>query len=436
MPIRHWYTRKLYLHFDVPLSRELAERLVTDPSRVASHAFYPFLAYCLTTPRMRKTYPGSKAPFVKENKRRPISYPAHKDGYIFSYYKACLGEKYEHWLAENGLGRSITAFRAIGQNNISLAKKAFDYIAAHPQYTVVVSDIESFFPSISHPLLKEVWTEFLGVDRLPDDHFAVFKATTCYGEVDRHKAYNAFHIPLNTQVAHNRRRICTPCQFRAKIAGRLTRENPGLWRGVGIPQGSPLSPLLSNMYMANFDLSMHEWTTAIGGTYWRYCDDILVVAPVPNTEIIERLDEGLSTARLQRSKKKTHCYPSGSISPGMPLQYLGFMFDGHHITVRPSSVHRFHRKLKAAVRVAQHRRRRESSASSMPAPLRKRALYNMYSDRPRHGTKIVEAMKNRPYSGNFTHYLDRAADEMKSDRIARQRRRALKRFRDRIRDAS
>lgn len=435
MPARHWYTRKRYLHFDVPLSRESAERLATDPSRVASHAFYPFLAYRLITPRMRKASPGSIGPFVKKYKERPISYPAHKDGYIFSYYKACLAKEYERWLAESGLGGSITAFRAIGENNITLARKAFEYIRTHPQYTVVVSDIESFFPNISHSLLKEVWARFLRVDRLPDDHFAVYKATTCFGEVDRHKAYNAFRIPLNAQAAHKRRRICTPRQFRDKIAGKLTRENPGLGRGVGIPQGSPLSPLLSNIYMANLDLSMFEWTMSIGGTYWRYCDDILVVAPLPSTEIVNRLDEDLSSVRLQRSKKKTHCYPPGSISPEMPLQYLGFMLDGHHITVRPSSVHRFHRKLKAAVKVAQHRRRRESSASSMQAPLRKRALYNMYSDRPRHGTKIVKEMKNRPYSGNFTHYLDRAADKMKSDRIARQRRRALKRFRDRIRDA-
>ena len=427
---RHWYSRKPYLHFDVPLGRELAERLVKDPSKVASHAFYPLLTYNLVTPSIRRASSGAERPFVRENKTRPISYPAHKDGYIFAYYKACLEKNYESWVDHHGMGKSITAFRSIGEDNISLAQQAFDFVATNPDHSIVVSDVESFFPNISHSLLKNVWACFLEVDRLPDDHFAVYKATTCFSEVERHKAFNAFRIPLNTQFAHDQRRICTTRQFRTKIAGKLTRRNPGLADRIGIPQGSPLSPLLSNMYMANFDLSMYGWVKSIGGSY---CDDILVVAPRPSVEIIKRMDKELSSARLQRSEKKTHCYSPRAISSNRPLQYLGFMFDGHNTTVRPSSVHRFHRKLKAAIGAAQHRQHRESGASSMPAPLRKRALYNMYSDSPRRGTKIVAAMKNRRYKGNFTHYLLRAAQRMKSGRIAKQRKRVLKRFRDRIR---
>ena len=435
MPARHWYSRKPYLHFDVPLTREQAARLVTDPCRVATHPFYPFLTYELVTPRMKKTSSGANRPYKRDNKVRPISYPAHKDGYIFSYYKAYLEKKYESWVGDHGLGQSITAFRATGENNISLAQRAFRYVESNPNHTIVVSDVESFFPNINHVLLKDIWATFLGDDRLPDDHFAVYEAITCYSEVERHKAYNTFRIPLNTQFKHVRKRICTPSQFRAKIAGKLTRQNPGLVNGCGVPQGSPLSPLLSNMYMANFDLSMYNWAKSVGGSYWRYCDDILIVVPRPITEMVKRLDKELSLVRLQKSDKKTHFFSPNSISPKRPLQYLGFMFDGYNITVRPSSVHRFHRKLKAAVRVAQNRRRRESDASSRAAPLRKKALFNMYSDRPRRGIKIVAAMKNRRYRGNFTHYLDAAANRLKSGRIAKQRKRVLKRLRDRIRDA-
>ena len=435
MPVRHWYSRKPYLHFDVPLTREQAERLVADPCRVATHAFYPFLKYNLVTPRMRKTSSSANRPYEPDNKIRPISYPAHKDGYIFSYYKSCLEENYEQWINEHGLGEAVTAFRTVGEDNVSLAQRAFKYVTANPNHSIVVSDVDSFFPKISHSVLKNIWAELLRVDRLPEDHFAVYKAITRYSEVERHKAYNAFRIPINTQLKHDRERICTPGQFRAKIAGKLTRRNPGLADGIGIPQGSSLSPLLSNMYMAKFDLSIRDWIKSTGGLYWRYCDDILVVAPVPSNEIIEHLDKGLSSARLQRNEKKTHCYSPKSISSQRPLQYLGFMFDGYNITVRPSSLHRFHRKLKTAIRVARHRRKRESDASSAQAPLRKQALYNMYSDRPRRGAKIVATMKNRRYRGNFTHYLARAAQKMNSDRIAKQRKRVLKRFRDRIRGA-
>ena len=436
MAAKHWYSRKPYLHFDEPLSRKQAELLVTDPARVASHAFYPLLSYSLVTPRMRPVLSGAGRPFLPDNKERPISYPAHKDGYIFAYYKACLEVPYKCWVSDHGLGEAVTAFRSTGENNISLAKKAFDKIKANPSHSVVVTDVESFFPNIDHSLLKEMWRRFLGAGRLPDDHFAVYKAVTGFSEVERHKAYNKFRIPLNSRPARSRKRICTPRQFREKVAGKLTRQNPGLGKGIGIPQGSPLSPLLSNMYMANFDLAMYRWAESVGGSYWRYCDDILVVAPRKSTAIIDRLDKLLSAARLRRSIKKTHCYSPGSISSSRPLQYLGFMFDGSNITVRPSSIHRYYRKLKAAVRMSQYRRQRESAASSSSAPLRKQALYNMYSDRPRRGTKIVAAMKNRRYVGNFTHYLDRAAATMKSGRIAKQRRRVLKRFRDRIRGAN
>ena len=436
MSARHWYSRKHYLHFDVPLGRRRAEQLDTDPTGVATHAFFPFLAYKRRTPRMKKARTTAGRRLVRDFKDRPISYPAHKDGYIFAYYKTLLEKPYEQWVLQQGLEKSITAFRTIGANNISLAKEAFEYIAANPNYSVVVADVNSFFPNIDHQLLKGVWSHFLGVDRLPDDHFAVFKATTQYAEVKRYKAYNAFRIPLHMGGAHDRRRICTPHEFRTKIAGKLTELNPGLADGVGIPQGSPLSPLLSNMYMARFDSSVHDWIKSVGGAYWRYCDDILVVSPIESDKVVKQFEQSLALARLELHKDKTRIYPPNSISPTKPLQYLGFMNNGRNVTVRSSSIHRYHRKIKAGVRAAQNRRQQESEKSSTPAPLRTRALFNMYSDRKRRGSRIIASMKNRKFAGNFTHYLERAAEEMNSERIARQRRRALKRLRDRIKDAT
>ena len=373
MASRDWYSKKPYLHFDVPLSRNLAERLVTDPDQVASHAFYPFLTYDLIKPRME--WSDLLQRYVPANKTRPISYPAHKDGYIFAYYKSCLQQQYEQWVLDEELGDSITAFRSMGENNITLAKKAFDYIASKPSSSVVVADVDSFFPSVDHALLKKAWCRFLGAKRLPKDHFSVYKAATHYAEVERHKAYNKFRIPLHGNGSHGRIRICTPHEFRTKIAGHLTRPNPDLPSGKRIPQGSPLSPLLSNMYMSDFDLSMHKWVTSFGGSYWRYCDDILIVAPIESDDIIRRLDKELASVALNRNTHKTHIYPPRSISASKPLQYLGFMYDGFHVTVRSSSIHRYHRKLKNAVRAAQYRRQRETETTSVQAPLRKRVLY-------------------------------------------------------------
>ena len=162
-----WYSKKPYVHFDLPLGPRDAEAYVSDPGKVARHAFYPLLAYELRTPRIKKSPPGSGVPFVSEPKLRPIAYPAHKDGYIFSYYKSILETHYEDWLKSQGLGEAVTAFRAIGENNITLAKKAFDFIKAHPACKIVVTDVEKFFDTLDHAILKRIWARFLGEPRPP-----------------------------------------------------------------------------------------------------------------------------------------------------------------------------------------------------------------------------------------------------------------------------
>lgn len=44
----------------------------------------------------------------------------------------------------------------------------------------------------------------------------------------------------------------------------------------GLPQGSPLSPLLSNMVLTPFDFAMHYSIKHFNGVYTRYADDILI----------------------------------------------------------------------------------------------------------------------------------------------------------------
>ena len=124
-----WYAKRPYVHFDLPLSSTEATAYVSDPLRVASHSFYPLLSYKIITPRIRKSGLAVGKPFIKDPKSRPIAYPAHKDGYIFSYYKAILEIQYEDWLESQRLGDAVTAFRSKGENNITLAKKAFAFIA-------------------------------------------------------------------------------------------------------------------------------------------------------------------------------------------------------------------------------------------------------------------------------------------------------------------
>ena len=48
----------------------------------------------------------------------------------------------------------------------------------------------------------------------------------------------------------------------------------------GIPQGSPISGVLANIYMMEFDLAMkHLIEEENNGLYMRYSDDIIIVLP-------------------------------------------------------------------------------------------------------------------------------------------------------------
>ena len=428
-----WYLRKPYLHFDPPLSKADAVKYVRDPERVARHPFYPLLSYSLITPRIKKCPAGSPTPFVKEPKERPIAYPAHKDGYIFAYYRSLLEIPYEKWLTDNRLECSVTAFRRDVGNNITLSKTAFDFIKANPDCQIIVTDVESFFNNIKHEYLKAIWARFMGCERLSGDHYAVYRAITQYSIVERHKAFNLFGIPISARSTRviQLRKLCTPKEFREKVIPRgLIKPNPGLAEGIGIPQGTQLSPLLSNMYMASLDLAMNEWVTGIGGRYWRYCDDILIVTPRERgSEALNRLDEELQRLSLNRSEPKTQILDNGDLSQRQQLQYLGFMFNGTDAVIRPSSIHRYHRKLKKAIRATEMRRARESRADAPPAPFRQQALYNMYSDLPTRGKKARARKSRQKFSGNFIGYMDKAGDLLASSRIKKQRRKVLRHLR-------
>ena len=123
-----WYNRRPYIHFDLPLSEKDATNYVSDPDLIAQYPFYPLLTYEILTPRIRKAPPGSGKALVNSTKARKISYPAHKDGYIFSYYKSILQPLYEEWIQHHGLGQAVTAYRSNGENNVTLPRKPLNLL--------------------------------------------------------------------------------------------------------------------------------------------------------------------------------------------------------------------------------------------------------------------------------------------------------------------
>lgn len=55
----------------------------------------------------------------------------------------------------------------------------------------------------------------------------------------------------------------------------------------GIPQGSPISGMLANLYMLEVDKNINELVKAYCGFYMRYSDDFMVVLPnSPDSEAL------------------------------------------------------------------------------------------------------------------------------------------------------
>jgi hypothetical protein len=350
-PLPKWYKKKSYPHFDRPLSFDEALVLVSNPQKIKEHSFLPFISFQLKQRR-----------FGKEPKSRPIKYASHRDGYIFSYYASLLENLYETALVNRNISEAVLAYRSGIGNNITFAKEAFEKIHQLGNCAAIGLDISGFFDNLDHHIIKNLWAELLGGKKLPDDHYAVFKAITKYSYVDKDKCYE--RLGYSRQVAKIKRPICDAKTFRAIIRGDKNTKSliETNLSPFGIPQGSSISALLANVCMLMFDEEMSQIANEIGGIYRRYSDDILLVClPDHEDDIKKRVESCLKKAgeHLTIQKEKTlvsHFFRKDNevvLKEGdQPFQYLGFTYDGKRQLMRPQTLSRFWRKAIFSIRKA------------------------------------------------------------------------------------
>lgn len=99
----------------------------------------------------------------------------------------------------------------------------------------------------------------------------------------------------------------------------------------GVLQGSPISPLLANIYLDKFDKSL----TAQGFKLIRYCDDFVISC---HTEA--EAENALRIAESELSSRKLTLHPDKTriIEPNGEFEFLGFRFAENGITELPNSV--------------------------------------------------------------------------------------------------
>lgn len=283
---------KHYPHFDAPLPYAEVMRLVKDSERVAQNTFFPFLLYYDVQEKYGRNKP----------KERPIRYASRRDSYIYSYYRHLLSIKYEDKLKAENLDEQVIAYRKIpvtksgtgGKCNIHFAKDAFQEIKQRGDCFAVALDISSYFDNIDHEKLEHLWCELMGFEALPPDHKAVFRNITNYKQVDFDKACTilgymgevvidgvkkfGFKRDISRESFFKDKKykqLCSVKEFREKIVPEIEKNK----EGHGIPQGSPISDLLANLFLFPFDKTMQGYSEEHGIYYRRYSDDILLIMP-------------------------------------------------------------------------------------------------------------------------------------------------------------
>ena len=412
MELPTWYRQRRYLHFDEPMGFFKAKALVENPDAVAKHAFWPLISYEIETSKIKED--PVTGILVEKLKKRGISYAAHSDSHILSYYCAQITNIYEQVVVKQGLNDSILAFRSLGKNNIDFAKRAFDEIRRQGNCTAIAFDISKFFDTLDHGLLKNAWKKLLGLDNLPLDHFAVFKGLTKFSTVNRDKLLSALNISTHNPRSGGRRRLCQPEEFRSKVrGGDLVKKNI---EKKGIPQGTAISALLSNVYMLEFDLAAQKKVNEVGGSYFRYCDDMLFIVPSACEAYIKSFaEEKIQEIFLEVNPDKTDiCVFSrmsdcGCLSASKSLQYLGFLFDGQRILIRSAAFAKFSNRMRRGVSLAKQTMRSRNEARALKG-LKERELF----------LKKIYSRYSHLGQRNFLRYGYRAAQTMDAIEIRKQ----------------
>ena len=393
-------SRKPYAHFDSRTCITDQWSYISDPSRIATHGFWPFIHY-------KREYIRYNKKAGKTKKYRDICYASHIDSCIFQYYSFLLNELYNRRLAQKDLHLTAIAYRSNlpKQSNLHFARRAFDFIREQNQCYVMIGDFTGFFDNLDHSYLKERWADLLEAEQLPADHYAVFKNITRYSVWERESLLAINGLENNRKgirELNSKKKVLSLEQF--KEGKKNIEKNPNSY---GIPQGSPISAVLANIYMLEADDKIQAAINLHGGLYMRYSDDFIAVIPADNAKAIQVLEEVKqiigSIPRLELEPRKTqyYYYNNGGIENCGKLIdtnantehdiifFLGASFDGQTVRIRQKAITKYYYRMYRKGKWI----RRQKGISPKGKQISNRNLYEKYSQNGQQ---------------NFLSYIDRA----------------------------
>lgn len=374
-----WFKTRNYQHLDNPVGVSFAEQVTT--SRFASrHSFSPFIRFWKTTKRYKKV-PETNDRRIS-CKKRPIMYASHRDSCVFRYFAYRWNQKLESYYQQSHFNSCVIGYRKLGKANYDFAAEAYDFAAETRGSIILTFDFSDFFGSLDHAHLKQKLKQVLGCASLSDDDYAVFKNITKYHYIDR-DCLEPEDSAGDSQAG--KKRPPYPRVGQLKARGIEIKTNPGKHGNpaIGIVQGAPISAVLSNIYMIDFDRDMKAFCDRIGGFYRRYSDDILIICHGSRErEVHNYLQSLVVREKLELQDEKFERYDfQGSPRDGAEkgINYLGIHIRNGSVGLREATLARQHRKMRWAIRReklrAYERAERGESTQIYTNKLRKRFSY-------------------------------------------------------------
>ncbi|WP_232283651.1 reverse transcriptase domain-containing protein [Sphingomonas sp. PAMC 26617] len=385
-----WFRPRGYLHLDVPVALPFAESLT--PAFVASHTWSPLIHYVKT----EKRYKALERKTIK--KTRPIMYASHRDACILSKYSADLASRLDTFYKESQLDDTVVAYRSLGQSNYHFAKRVEDYVRSQTSLTVMCFDVTGFFDNLDHRLLKRQLKWILGCKELPADWYAVFNIITKFRHVNLEQLKE--HEPLAKRIKARRPHPLATIKQLNELKVAIHKNT----NTFGIPQGTPISASISNLYMAAFDLALAVEVGQRGGLYQRYSDDILIACHPTCGDVLEKLvEDKLHEHGLQLQKAKTERVTLAGTST-LTFQYLGYQLGHVDARLRLKSLSRQWRTARRAIKKTERVGGR-AVAMGQAKQVYTKKLHRRFTDAgPR----------------NFLAYAERSADTLQSQGIKKQ----------------
>ncbi|MCB2358671.1 reverse transcriptase domain-containing protein [Clostridium estertheticum] len=413
------FKNKYYTHLDIKKDYLKYEKMIKDAEWIKTHGFYPFIHYKIIYNKY--IYNKENNTREKKEKIRKIFYSSHIDRYIYQYYGQVVNNAYDKLSVEKGINKVATAYRdnLKGKCNIHFAKEALEFISKCGSAFVFIGDFTSFFDNLDHEYLKEKIKQVLKVNRITVEQYSIYKSITKYTfveleDIEKEKGKKSKEMRGNSKYFDT-------AEFRQFKKRNLKRND----NNYGIPQGSAISSVYSNVYMIDFDIQVNNFVTSRRGLYRRYCDDLIIIIPMNEMEInenkymdyVELIDEiRKSVPRLDLNSDKTEQFIYNASSNrklinlkggSNILNYLGFSFDGEVVRIREKSLFKYYcRAYKKVETVKRYKGKINEYAI-------KKSLYQLY-------THLGDYKYSKGY-GNFITYVRKSEEIFNESRYLKNK---------------